>query len=570
MNNSYIFISTNLDSIFQKSKDLLSPRYKYTDLEVKGKKNNRIYYLNNLGNGIYYAIAINRIKNDLLEDKIYQLEKNEVADFKNEHTLQSFAWVKDDREFYCNSDYLGVFTHYYYFDNENFIASDNLVIIAKLINARFSIDGVFDAILFKKPFGANTWYENIFCLIAGTMLKYDLSNSEIAKYGGTNFIDLLTGNKDDFAGIFEEIFSKFSEGSDILLSLSAGSDSRTVLAGLLNARVPFKAFSWGGKSYLESKKIQDLISKFKIDWRIIDFDKLQEDYFNYYYRSIFLSNGLIPAVHHFYYRSCLPRNAILYEGYGGSEFIKGEHSDGMYSDILKSIIKDKISLKNSLVKFMPELNVSFINKINEYLQDNYNYYFNDIDTNEGMESFQLYLFNFLPSKIFGGIFKPSDNFGLKLIEPYFSPKILASFFGNGLGIKENLSLRRDFPGSIRSIKPQAHLLKRLNSIIYSSMLDRNIKYSEWNYPGILIYPIQKIRQQIDKIFFHKYKIRSQVDYGNFAKHREVINTYNEIRYFLPDFPFYIRNSTLANIEVYLSALKHCSDISFIKAAINND
>lgn len=570
MKNSYVFISTAKASIAEKAAGLFAGIFSCDEFPGAVSRTNMIYYAAKDKN-IYCCSSINEsisTGHGALADRMI---KNGCAGSKTEHEIYSLAWL-NGHHFYCNSDYMGIFTHYYYEDNNTFIASDNLLLIANLIDAQFSENGIFDAVLFKKPFGSNTWYQNIYCLTAGNILSFDMNSTKIDKIGSTDFNDLLDGSRSDYIDSFSEIFNKIkiSENMSTCLSLSAGSDSRSVLAGLLNAKKKFKAYSWGGANYLETYKIRKIVQEFDLEWDLVDFAKLMNDYARYHYQSIYHSSGLSPAIHHFFYRANLPRNSYLFEGYGGSEFVKGEHSDGMYSDIFKAVIKENLSIKDSIARHFPGANASTLSNLTEYLSENYSQYFESINTDSGKKKFQLYLLNFLPAKIFSGIFKPSEIYGLNLIEPFFSPKILSSLFGNDLGIKENLSLRNDFAGVIKSIKPEALIIKKMNPVLYKSLLDRNVRYSEWNYPSLLIKTIRKVRQQFDKIILINHRIGSQVDYAGFEGHRKMISNRDPLSDLISTNSFPINNPYIMGVEVYLTALKHCASTEFIKNTLKGN
>lgn len=568
--DSYVFLSTDDNSLFKKSESLLKSGYLFCDLQGYPKHYNRIYYrtLNNLYRvRIFYNIGLNCILPSSTETAISDICYKGISGSINSHSLVSCFFLTEDHKVCCNSDFMGVFTHYYYHTSGNLILSDNILIIANLSEEGFSDEGIYDSILFKKPYGENTWYKNIFCLTAGTILKYDLRENTLHKGIGTGFYELLAGNNYKITDAFTELFQADANTDSLALSISAGSDSRSVLAGLLFAGKKFKSYSWGGKNYMETRKIENLVNKFSLDWEVLDFSKLQSDFIHYHLNSIYFSNGLIPAIHHFYYYSYLPEGVSLYEGYGGSEFIKGEHSDGMYSDLFKEVIKNKKKLSVALVNNLNGVQEPIKGRICEYLGDKYKEYFHDLETEKGKISFQQYLLNFLPSKIFGGIFKSSDCFKHKLIEPYFSPKILASIFGKGMGITKNLSLRNDFSGAAKSLEPQSLIVRKLNPELYKSLLDRNIKYSEWNIPLTLVYPLQKIRQQADKLLYRNFPVRAQVDYASFSQMAELFKTGIRINEIIPSFPPEHDNQNVRNIEVILTSMKYCSENEFIKQVL---
>lgn len=565
---SYVFLSTNDKFLFTRAESLLTQGYLFYDLKGYLKHYTRIYYktLTHLSNiRTFYKIGLNCSLQNHMESIVSEIIYKNISGSIHSHSLASFFFLKGDDKICCNTDFMGLFTHYYYHNSGNIIISDNLSIIANLTEASFSIEGIYDSILFKKPFGQNTWYKNIFCLTAGTILEYDLKDNTLYKGRGTDFDELLAGNNYDIADTFTELFKADPMTNPTALSISAGSDSRSILAGLKYAERKFKAYSWGGDDYMETRKIEKLVKQFNLDWEPLYFKKLQADFMNYHFNSIYFSSGLIPAVHHFYYFSCLPEEISLFEGYGGSEFIKGEHSDGMYTDLFKDIIKNRKTLSTALLENLNGIQNQLKVNICEYLGDKYGEYLHFIDTEKGKKSFQQYLLAFLPSKIFSGIFKSSDCFGHKLTEPYFSPKILASIFAKGMGIKRNLSLRKDFSGIARALKPQSLIVRKISPELYHSLLDRNIRYSEWNLP--FVYPLRKIRQKVDMLNYRHFPVKAQVDYKSFRQKEELLKTRIPIDEIIPKFPPNHNNPNVRNIEVILASMRHCSESEFIKQVL---
>ena len=564
MGDSYLLLCTGDEEILTRADALLRGAYKYTDLPGGYKPFRRIYHIGSDRGGIFYSIGLNMIFGKGNPGSGTAEPVEQVSGSTSRHELLSQALLNSNGTICLCSDYMGVFTHYYFKSDNSFIASDNLLLVANLSGADFSFEGVCDSILFKKPFGTNTWYHEIYCLTAGNSLKLDLNRGEISVSGATDFRELLEGSDADPADTFRELFSSDYSGQLPALSLSAGSDSRTVLAGLLASGARFTSFSWGGSDYIETGRIRKLAGRFGLDWQIIDFEAMKRNYIELHLRSVFFSGGLIPAPHHFYFRSKLPLNSILFEGYGGSEFVKGEHSDGMFSNILKEIIVDNEHLGEILSRKLAGLSLDSIATITEYLSDMYHGYFSGINTDRGKESFALYLLNFLPSKIFGGIFKPSDSFGLRLIEPYFSPAVLASIFGKGMGIRKNLSLRADFAGPIRALEPQSLMMQKLHPALYRTMLDRNVRYSEWDMPHAIIGPLRKLRQQLDRLRYTKFSISAQVDYISITGIETIRNERLSLADHFDIFSGLQGCDNNTHTEVMLTALKRCAETDYIR------
>lgn len=568
MKNSYLFIRTDSKEIQNSANDLLKKSLNKKTLQESESHCTYVFESEKDSTKPCFSFSINNIKNYSIKELQSDIFDNKLSNSINTHTLSSIAYY-DDTNFYCKIDFLGVSTHYYYNKDQTTIISDNLFLIANLVNADYSKNGIFDAILFKQPFGKNTWFQDIYCLEPGNLLQINYLTNNLSITGKTCFENFLLKNNLDITNVYLDFFKATSlSDSNKVLSLSAGSDSRSVLAGLMHSRKNFKSYSWGGSQYLETLKIKKLVKKYNLNWDIIEFDSLKNNYQDYLKYEFFISNSLVPSEHIFYFHSHLPDNSMLFEGYGGSELVKGELSDGMYTPLHKMIIKDNYTLKEALNILYKESDQKTLTDIHDYFLSNYKPYLENINTDKGKNAFQLYLLNFLPSKVFGGIIKPLAYLNHKLMYPYFSPYFLASIFGQGMGIVENISLRNDFAGPIQSIKPQSIILKNIKSVLYTSKLDRNVRYSEWNYPNFIISNIRKFRQQFDKIKKFKNPITAQVNYAYIKKDVEFEKNSDEYPEFFNKLKSGSSESNLNRISTSISIMNEIKGTDKIQKYIS--
>lgn len=503
-NPGYLFIFTDKPDNYTELKNLPSIFY----LKIKKKsenKNLKIYTGKKSGDSLLFEGLINKFNGH-----------------DNKHTLRSYAEFDSDK-LICQSDMLGVQTHYYYHSNNTTIISNNILLIAYLIKDDYSFQSVAEALMFKKPRRSNTWFKNIKCLRAGDILTFDIQENKLKISNNNDLYNFLfnavTDNK-DYIDYFIDYFDRFRKSGiedNIGLSLSAGSDSRTVLSGLMYTGKEFSTYSWGGSEYLETFKIKKIVNKLSLKNKIIDYKDLADNYDSYLREGIFLTSGLLTAVHQYYYYSRLPENINLFEGYLGSEFVKGELSDGMFTEIYSDIVKNNLTLKEAFNKHFPDLEDDIKNNITEYLSDTFTDSFKDINTDAGKSKFQEYLVEFIPSRVFGGLINHGTALGINYYLPFFSPVNIANIFNAGYGIKKNISLRNDFPGSLNIIEVQSKIVKKLNPDIYMSLLDRNVKFSEYRYPLFLLKNLRKYRNFKDKQRIKKLPVTEQVDYKNIRK-----------------------------------------------------
>lgn len=496
--NSYLFISSNDNKIIGSS-NIFDERFKYRkNIKINDKQ----------------VIIYNNYQGD--NSKIFE---SKINDFKNyeEHSLISRAeFDVMNNLFSCFTDKFGVQNHYYYYNSETFLCSNNIFYIYYIVKPEISIYSIYDAILFRKPYGKNTWFNDISCLKYGEMLDYKVSNHEInSKIYFDTFNYLMTSNDNNYIDTFIDFFEKYKgiyPDENNILALSAGSDSRLILAALINKKINFETFSFGGTDYLETYKIKKFCKKFGIKNTLIDFNELFENYDNYLGKAVFYTNGLAPSVNYYYFYSKLPDNKNLFQGYWGSEFVKGELSDGMFTNFYYDIIKNGVNLDNAVEKYLPNVDDNIKKDMKSYFLNTYNYLLNHtVDTENGKIAFQRYLLEFLPSKIFSGVVVGGLAFNRNLYLPYFSPIFLRNLFGAGLGIKNHLSIRNDYPGGSKIIQTQAKIVKLLDKRIYNSLLDRNITYAESFLPLWTIKLLKIYRNFIDKNLIKRYPITKQFD-----------------------------------------------------------
>lgn len=521
----FLYLNTDNKDIIKKTAGLNNSGKLFLFSE---KKSDKIYEY------IFNESIINKFEDFGLEDyKAFFSGKRKYC----EHSLISFAYYSD-KKVYCYTDKFGVITYYYYNKNGDTIISNNSVLIAYLVNDEYSIESIYDALIFMKPYGNRTWFKNIYCLKPGEKLIYNSSDKSVnVRNYYSMYRELLEESNENYVDVFKDFFNLYGSKereNETGISLSGGSDSRAVLAGLLNVNRKFRCYSWGGDKYLELHKISGIVKDFKLNQVVINFKKLKENFDSFVEKGVFSTGGLLTAIHQYYFYGNLPRGINQFEGYLGSEFVKGELSDGMVTNIYTDIVKFDYSLKDDFVKYFPFFNENIKKDFIEYIYDNHSDIFVNVNSEKGKEKFRKYLFDFIPSKIFGGLIPQGLAQGLNYYLPYFSPHFLKSLFSSGYGIKNHISLRKDFPGKIKIIKAQAEIVKALNPALYKSLLDRNIRYAEVNYPDFISNNLMRFRNLKDKIKTRKYDFTGQVDFNDVKEH-SVFQNMEMNKYFIDTF-----------------------------------
>ena len=241
-NAGYLFLVSKSSDLIRRGDDLKI----FLDLTSSTGKHNQNIIVGRSKSAGNQNILFNSIINDF-----------NYKNSENEHSLYSSASYENGI-FKCKTDIYGVQSHYYYKEKETFIASNNLIYIAYLTGEKYSEESIFDALVFKKPRRERTWFKNIKCLTPGESLTYSQNENALTKNKSKELYEtLFSHDKNDFIEVFTDFFTKFKATgteTNIGLSLSAGADSRAVLAGLLSTGKKFTAYSWGGQNYFETFK----------------------------------------------------------------------------------------------------------------------------------------------------------------------------------------------------------------------------------------------------------------------------------------------------------------------------
>jgi hypothetical protein len=461
----------------------------------------------------FYGMNLFDIKNIEKEEKI-------SSGAQLSHSLFSYAKMNES-EVTIQSDKLGVFPHYYFKDNQSFIISNNIFLVNLLVESDYSLTGFYDTIVFKKPLNATTWFEKIFTILPGNSIVFNIKNFSFAIKEYFNIFSLLYPENANYISTFRDYFDQIRDNKaseENYMSISAGADSRTVLTGLRYSKISFKSVSWGDEDYLETANIRTLVKKLKLDLVIINFQDLIVNYKEMIKEGIFLSNGMLPAIHLYYFRTKIRPGSNLFEGYGGSELYKGELSDGMVTPLYSDILTGKLNIPGSINSSFKDLKGSFNKNLQDYLVNNHLKGELNVNTPEGFKNFQKHLLTFIPSKVFCGVFNFGIHLNLSFFDPYFSPLFLKSVFSNNLGIVKNVSLRKDFPGAIKILSLQASIVKELDPEVFKTVLDRGVSFKESQMNDLAAIYLRKKRLLYKKyISSKKYPMMSQVNVKQILK-----------------------------------------------------
>lgn len=181
---------------------------------------------------------------------------------------------------------------------------------------------------FKKHlccYGNQTLLTNWNQLNAGQYLFFDKETQElnIARYSSFTPVQPLksldvTMMKETYLATFQGILDTI-KGQPIILSLSGGYDSRTILSVLHElGALPVIAYTYGVKNSFEKEIAEKIASRFHLNWRFIEYDhKLLDEFFSNSWKGYVEKNHhftSLPNEQDFFALQWLHRNSLLPEG----------------------------------------------------------------------------------------------------------------------------------------------------------------------------------------------------------------------------------------------------------------
>lgn len=450
----------------------------------------------------------------------------------------------DDNAFACMSGYWGILTHYWHHDADTFVCSNNVFLTAGIAGGALSEEALYDYLFFSWPCGDRTWFKDIHCLLPGQNLRFDFSDHAVRVGSRTDFAELLDPEPLDLVEATREFFelarNRIGSGKTSYLSLSSGSDSRTVLACMRGVGMKPHAVSFGQFNMVETRAVNRLSQEFGIPWLFVDLAGFHDSFPELFADGMFFSNGLLNPLrtHYVWLYSHLRRGNPLFEGIFGSEFIKGEiaipaMASGPYCDV---IIRGQ-SVLAAIKRSYPELPDAPVKKMADYIESRYRDQLVPIETSAGRRAFQSYLLENVPRRVFAGVISVASQYCMTPYYPFLSPHILQAAFSSGCGMMHSFSLTKDHVGPIASLKAEALIVRAMDPKVYTSLLDRKIRFSDVLAPAAIADTQRRLRHLRQRL------TRSNLFAGQIDNSRVVAALHEPpFRVEVPGFPNGLSNS----------------------------
>jgi len=478
ISNSYVFIHTSNAEIIAKVEGLTAGLH-FEQFEADNQEN--------IKSGVFYEKSFKAGKNTFFSiDKMNDLGDYELDkfNFNLSHKLDnqfdsliSYCFI-NEKEFVAGNDYLAIFNHFFYKDQNTFICSNNVFTVAKLCNDSVSEEALFETLFFRFPYKKGSFFKNVQALKPYQQLLFSkekgLKLSSSAKYE-----DLILNDESGITESTNLFFSQLKNPDKLkpLVTLSGGSDSTTILSILKKNKFEVQLASFKGHNDNDTERIQKLAKKTGFPYTFIDADKYGnsiEDELSY----SFLSNGLSPSIHFYHFYKNLSEKYQIFDGYS---VMLGDWSEAFLNFPYREVIKG-IPIETVLQKHFSAFHPDFLKKMKTYLLDSYSGQFINVNSPEGLQKIRDYSFEFIPSKILSRVYKCNTNFGHLNVSFFQSRKFISFIHKNKFGIAATVSARLDYPGYIKNRLPLgiiAHNMdKKINRLPLSYGLSLNDMYGK--------------------------------------------------------------------------------------------
>jgi hypothetical protein len=497
----YLFVSTKNGTVRDQCASLAAGNF-HQILSRSDSNAGTYFFSAHPGPAPHYLWIVNDQRDYSIDDKIRALVEK-VRPLPDAESFVNFADVSGSR-FVAASGFWGLQHHYYHSDDETFICSNNVFIVASILGSRLSETSWFEYLFFNWPLNENTWFENIRALDPGQAVVFDWEARRLNVTPRPDLYSELTrssGATDVAAeadAFFERVAPVLRERKAVI-GLSAGSGSRTILAGLMKHKLLDHAASFGRDDFIETREIKRLTSKLRIKSVVYQTPGLFADWNASFYRGTLLTNGLLSPfrVHYVKYYGRIDGHA-WFEGFLGSEFVKGVIAPGaMAAKSHLQVVRDGLKVRDVVNGNFGSLPAALRTTMDAYLSDAYAEVLKPITTPQGVRSFASFIFESDPSKCFGPLMILAGQ-KMKTYYPFLSPRLIRAL-GPQAGLLQH-ALRPRFADHLSCLLHEGRMVKRLDRKVYESRLDRLVSFKEaLELPMPLLYPLWGLRRAQHKI-----------------------------------------------------------------------
>jgi hypothetical protein len=387
------------------------------------------------------------------------------------------------------TDPYGISSNYYLDLKEEFIISNSIELIKKEINTfNPNLEAVADYFIFNYPIQGRTYIEGIYKMTAGQNFKItegQIHYNEYIDWDNMGSWDFC--NDENPEKIFSDVIKeKHIPSVPILLGLSGGFDSKTVLAGVLKNNINFKAFTFGDDNHpdvISAKKTSELIG-FK--WIQNDFGTKSIEELKKAYLSFVDANQNLafpPTIMNYVFVNEFFGKSQIFTGKMGGEILVGP---SLISNIVMSSAAYKILSQENSNSILNEIkNLDYIHAIFKCEEKihNYSQKLKILKKDKNKLNELKFLMTEAYPNFFGQINCVLPNH--ILTNPFTDLRFIKSLFDRELLFNNhNMTLTSRMKARIYYF----HLVRKLNMKILKTPLDRGISLNSFNPKYLFLYP----------------------------------------------------------------------------------
>ncbi|MFO7652770.1 MAG: hypothetical protein R6X25_03005 [Candidatus Krumholzibacteriia bacterium] len=421
--------------------------------------------------------------------------------------------------FGCCTDYWGLRTHYWHQSAGTFACSNNLFLLAHLIDASLDEAGVDEILFFLTTMGSRTAFAGIDRLQAGQHLRFDVgtANLELSVPGspGRDLLETPAEQADyvtSFLDFFEQAAGVMGNRTAAVCA-SAGTDSNTVIACLRRAGCGIATFSFGQPHYYESRWTRAHSARLGIPFTLVPLPSADE-WQATVRDTTFWSNGLINPyrIHYQKLYDTISEEYAVFEGTLGSQFVKGDLPIGStISDCHAHALRNGGSPGPAIEHHLGALPREIRERIAATVARDHGACFVDISSEEGGQALRSFALTTLPQNMFAGPLLLAAD-GHQLYLPYLDRHFLSSLLHSGApGFARQTALQGPIELAVK-MRTQAAIVARADPWIERRVLGHGISFREARtLPTSWCRGLRWARRQYRRRWRHRDAFFSQID-----------------------------------------------------------
>lgn len=396
------------------------------------------------------------------------------------------------------NDIFGFFHLFYIYDNlNNFYLSSNYNDLLKYSNKKINDFAILDIILFNYTLFDRTTFNQIKRATGGTVIsfkpdgiKFNIINNFSKNFRKEKF--KLKFSPETFGELFQRaVVDELFEDLPVKLSMTAGFDSRALLAATYNFMHPIQTYTFGQRGNIESEILSTFISRFSDEHNFIELDNLYVKNLSNLFNSFIKKNIDNPFFHsmvEFEYLAPYVQNSNILLGFMGGEFINGQAigAQVMITELGSKIItsKDPHQIKLIILNFIN--NSKIINKdyfyylLDKYIEtlEPYKYRSNNLNILE-------FMINEEYSKIFGSVNKLYSDKS-NIITPFANVNLLNNLLNSDYSFLKKRPFEQNPIVNLNNKVLYGNVIKYLQPLLLDTQFDRLYKVKHLTSPFHLL------------------------------------------------------------------------------------